>query len=93
MSTKKTGACRDSVTEAIICEKARAIYADLVQQTAGTSVTEKSFKAICKIKPLLVYHSEKPRAFKPHKIIKEKLQIMWRANPKAWVTRQFLSSG
>ncbi|XP_061622154.1 tigger transposable element-derived protein 1-like [Phyllopteryx taeniolatus] len=43
----------------------------------------------CKIKPLLVYHSENPRAFKSHKIIKEKLQVMWRANPRAWVTRQF----
>ncbi|GFU35122.1 tigger transposable element-derived protein 1 [Nephila pilipes] len=28
----------------------------------------------CKIKPLLVYHSENPRAFKLHKILKEKLQ-------------------
>ncbi|GBN50728.1 Tigger transposable element-derived protein 1 [Araneus ventricosus] len=40
----------------------------------------------CKIKPLLVYHSENPRAFKSHKILKENLQVMWRANPKAWVT-------
>ncbi|XP_067125650.1 tigger transposable element-derived protein 1-like [Centruroides vittatus] len=30
----------------------------------------------CKIKPLLVYHSENPRAFKSHKILKEKLQVM-----------------
>ncbi|GIY42743.1 tigger transposable element-derived protein 1 [Caerostris darwini] len=36
----------------------------------------------CKIKPLLVYHSENPRAFKSHKILKEKLQVMWRSNPK-----------
>ncbi|GBN81232.1 Tigger transposable element-derived protein 1 [Araneus ventricosus] len=43
----------------------------------------------CKIKPLLVYHSENPTAFKSHKILKEKLQVMWRANPKAWVTSQF----
>ncbi|KAK4324021.1 hypothetical protein Pmani_005333 [Petrolisthes manimaculis] len=43
----------------------------------------------CKIKPLLVYHSENQRAFKSHKIVKEKLQVMWRANTKAWVTRQF----
>ncbi|GIY60997.1 tigger transposable element-derived protein 1 [Caerostris darwini] len=43
----------------------------------------------CKIKPLLVYHSENPRAFKSHKILKEKLQVMWRSNPKAWVTREF----
>ncbi|GFT22739.1 tigger transposable element-derived protein 1 [Nephila pilipes] len=43
----------------------------------------------CKIKPLLVYHSENPRAFKSHKILKEELQVMWRSNPKAWVTRKF----
>ncbi|UYV71345.1 hypothetical protein LAZ67_8002707, partial [Cordylochernes scorpioides] len=43
----------------------------------------------CKIKPLLVYHSENPRAFKSHKILKEKLQVTWRSNPKAWVTRKF----
>ncbi|XP_039590569.1 tigger transposable element-derived protein 1-like [Polypterus senegalus] len=42
-----------------------------------------------KVKPLLVYHSENPRAFKTHRILKEKLHVMWRANPKAWVTRQF----
>ncbi|XP_064098391.1 jerky protein homolog-like isoform X1 [Macrobrachium nipponense] len=43
----------------------------------------------CKIKPLLVHHSENPRAFKSHKILKENLQVMWRANPRAWVTREF----
>ncbi|GFU08901.1 tigger transposable element-derived protein 1 [Nephila pilipes] len=42
-----------------------------------------------KIKPLLVYHSENPRAFKAYKVMKEKLQVLWRANSKAWVTRQF----
>ncbi|GFU02706.1 tigger transposable element-derived protein 1 [Nephila pilipes] len=42
-----------------------------------------------KIKPLLVYHSEKPRAFKAYKVMKEKLQVLWRANSKAWVTCQF----
>ncbi|XP_035215280.1 tigger transposable element-derived protein 1-like [Stegodyphus dumicola] len=43
----------------------------------------------CKIKPLLVYHSENPRGFKSYNILKEKLPVMWRANPKAWVTRKF----
>ena len=172
----------DTVTEGITCEKARAIYADLLQQTPGTSVdeaSEDSFKASrgwfdnfrkrtsvhsvvrhgevassdvkaaedyvktfaklikaegyipqqvfncdetglfwkmmlrktyitagekkmpshksmkdrftlalcanasgdCKIKLLLVYYSENPRAFTSHKILKEKLQVMWRANP------------
>ena len=42
-----------------------------------------------KVKPLLVYCSENPRVFKKHKILKERLQVMWRANGKAWVTRQF----
>lgn len=43
----------------------------------------------CKIKPLLVYHSENYRTFKSHKIVKEKLQVMWKANPRTWITRQF----
>ncbi|UYV76007.1 hypothetical protein LAZ67_13002113 [Cordylochernes scorpioides] len=142
----------DTLTQTIICEKARAIYGDLLKQTPQTSIdeaSEESFKASrgwfenfkkrsgihsvvrhglfwkkmpnrtyitaeekmmpghkpmkdrltlalcanasgdCKIKPLLVYHSENPRAFKSHKILKEKLQVMWRSNPKAWVTRKF----
>ena len=43
----------------------------------------------CKVKPLLVYHSETPRAFKAHKIMKDRLPVLWRANAKAWVTRLF----
>ncbi|CAH2247180.1 tigger transposable element-derived 1-like [Pelobates cultripes] len=39
-----------------------------------------------KIKPLLVYHSENPRAFKKHKVNKEQLSVLWQSNPKAWVT-------
>ena len=42
-----------------------------------------------KIKPLLVYHSENPRVFKRCKVQKQQLNVMWRANSKAWVTRQF----
>ncbi|XP_064090794.1 tigger transposable element-derived protein 1-like [Macrobrachium nipponense] len=45
----------------------------------------------CKVKSLLVYHSENPRAFKSHKILKEKLHVMWCANARAWVTRQFFT--
>ncbi|XP_067947243.1 tigger transposable element-derived protein 1-like [Watersipora subatra] len=45
----------------------------------------------CKVKPLLVYHSENPRAFKRQRILKEQLQVMWRANAKAWVTLQFFT--
>ena len=46
----------------------------------------------CKIKPLLVYHSENPRVFKKtNNIIKSKLNVMWRSNVKAWITRQFFT--
>nr|XP_057913058.1 tigger transposable element-derived protein 1-like [Doryrhamphus excisus] len=45
----------------------------------------------CKVKPLLVYHSETPRAFKKNNVQKDKLNVMWRSNPKALVTRQFFS--
>lgn len=44
-----------------------------------------------KIKPLLIYHSENPRAFKANHIIKSKLPVMWRSNAKAWLTRQFFT--
>ena len=47
----------------------------------------------CKIKPLLVYHSENPRAFKSHKILKEKLQVMWRANRRHGSLGSSLCSG
>jgi len=45
----------------------------------------------CKIKPLLVYHSENPRVFKKNNVMKSKLNVMWRANMKAWATRQFFT--
>ncbi|XP_070606465.1 tigger transposable element-derived protein 1-like [Erythrolamprus reginae] len=41
----------------------------------------------CKVKPLLVYHSETPRAFKTHRVNKETLPVLWRSNPKTSVTR------
>ncbi|KAM4048885.1 tigger transposable element-derived protein 1-like [Anomaloglossus baeobatrachus] len=40
-----------------------------------------------KLKPLLVYHSENPRAFKKCKVQKSQLNVMWRSNTKAWITR------
>lgn len=40
-----------------------------------------------KVKPLLVYHSENPQAFKKCKVQKSQLNVMWRSNNKAWVTR------
>lgn len=44
-----------------------------------------------KVKSMLVYHSENPSAFKTQKILKEKLQLMWRVNAKVWVTRLFFT--
>ena len=38
-----------------------------------------------KLKPLLVYLSENPRALK--NIAKASLPIVWKSNPKAWVTQ------
>ncbi|XP_039608453.1 tigger transposable element-derived protein 1-like isoform X1 [Polypterus senegalus] len=40
-----------------------------------------------KIKPLVVYQFENPRAFKQHKVNKDTLPVMWRANTRGWVTR------
>ena len=37
-----------------------------------------------KLKLLLVYHSENPRALK--NIAKDSLPLVWKSNPKAWVT-------
>ncbi|XP_042227670.1 tigger transposable element-derived protein 1-like isoform X2 [Homarus americanus] len=37
-----------------------------------------------KLKPLLVYHSENPRAFKGY--AKSNLLVIWRSNKKAWMT-------
>lgn len=42
-----------------------------------------------KIKLLFVYYPENPRVFKKNRVMKSKLGVMWRANSKAWVTRQF----
>lgn len=44
-----------------------------------------------KIKPLLVYHSGTPRAFNKCKIQKSRLNVMWRSNRKAWVTRDLFT--
>jgi len=41
-----------------------------------------------KVKPLLIYHSENPRAFKANNVIKGRLPVIWRSNTKAWLTRQ-----
>nr|XP_060616419.1 tigger transposable element-derived protein 1-like isoform X2 [Anolis sagrei ordinatus] len=37
-----------------------------------------------KLKPLVVHHSLNPRAL--HNVTKTSLPVIWRANPKAWVT-------
>jgi hypothetical protein len=41
--------------------------------------------ADCKIKPLLIYHSENPSAFK--NISKASLPFVWKSNRKAWMTQ------
>lgn len=38
----------------------------------------------CKLKPMLVYRFENPRAFKG--VVKSTLPIIWKVNKKAWVT-------
>ncbi|XP_068235575.1 tigger transposable element-derived protein 1-like [Palaemon carinicauda] len=45
----------------------------------------------CKVEPLLVNHSEYPRAFKIKRILKEKLQVVQRANAKNRVTWHFFT--
>ncbi|XP_069188071.1 tigger transposable element-derived protein 1 isoform X1 [Procambarus clarkii] len=45
----------------------------------------------CKVKPLLVSHSENPRVFKACKVHKTRLNVMWRSNKKSRVTRIFFS--
>nr|XP_045614236.1 tigger transposable element-derived protein 1-like [Procambarus clarkii] len=45
----------------------------------------------CKVKPLLVYHSENPRVFKACKVYKARLNVMWRSNKKSWVTWIFFT--
>ncbi|KAM9457775.1 tigger transposable element-derived protein 1-like isoform 1-T1 [Clarias gariepinus] len=39
-----------------------------------------------KVKPLLVYNSENPQAFKKCNVQKSQLNVMWRSNRRAWVT-------
>ncbi|XP_007424618.1 tigger transposable element-derived protein 1-like [Python bivittatus] len=113
----------DTVTENFICEKAKALYTDLISKLPvfnynemglfwkkmpkRTYITEeenampghKPMKdrltlLFCanasgdfKVKPLLVYHSENPRAFKKYKVQKSQLNTMWRSTSKAWVPR------
>ena len=44
-----------------------------------------------KVKPLLIYQSDDPRVFKWNNVMKSKFPVMWRANAKAWVTRNFFT--
>ncbi|CAL7938614.1 unnamed protein product [Xylocopa violacea] len=45
-----------------------------------------------KIKPLLVYHTETPRAFKKCNVQKSRLNVMWRSNDKAKMTRDIITN-
>ncbi|KAL3967274.1 NLR family CARD domain-containing protein 3 [Sarotherodon galilaeus] len=78
------------------CDETGLFWKKMPWRTYITSMKDRLTLALCanasgdsKVKPLLVYHSENPRAFKQHKILKERLEVMWRSNPTAWVTRQF----
>ncbi|KAL0269199.1 UNVERIFIED_CONTAM: hypothetical protein PYX00_007011 [Menopon gallinae] len=42
-----------------------------------------------KVKPLLVYHSENPRAFKKCKVQKSEMSVMWKSNSNARLIRVF----
>ncbi|XP_049288852.1 tigger transposable element-derived protein 1-like [Anopheles funestus] len=42
-----------------------------------------------KLKPLAVYHSQKPRAFKHVQV--QSLPVVWKSNKKAWVTRSIFN--
>ena len=37
----------------------------------------------CKIKPMVIYHSENPRIFKRNKLTKSELPVMWQLNLKS----------
>uniref|UniRef100_A0A8C9SH57 HTH CENPB-type domain-containing protein n=1 Tax=Scleropages formosus TaxID=113540 RepID=A0A8C9SH57_SCLFO len=45
-----------------------------------------NLKGDVKLKPLLVYHAENPRALKG--VIKSSLPVVWRSNRKTWVTQE-----
>ncbi|XP_068247841.1 tigger transposable element-derived protein 1-like [Palaemon carinicauda] len=97
---KEKGMVGDTNTEAIISHKPSAICGDPLlahakADTGGGTLKQEppEFKAShgwgnCKVKPLLVYHSDTPRPFKTKKVTKENLNVLWRANGKAWVTRR-----
>ena len=42
----------------------------------------------CKIKPMVIYHSENPKIFMRNKVMKSKLPVMWQSN-KSCCTRHF----
>jgi hypothetical protein len=44
-----------------------------------------------KLKPLLIAKSETPRIFKKEKVIKGNLPVIYRNNPKAWMTSQLFN--
>ena len=46
-----------------------------------------------KAKLLLVYHSDNPRVFRRNNVMESNLPVMWKANTKAWATRQFSPCG
>ncbi|XP_068233635.1 tigger transposable element-derived protein 1-like [Palaemon carinicauda] len=104
MIAKEYGRNPSTITEAIIFQKASVIFYDFVRARAEADTGEgiskqaptqfNASRGCCdiKVKPLLVYHSDTPRAFKAHKVIKENLQLLWWANAKAWITRHWFTN-
>ena len=43
-----------------------------------------------KIKPMVIFHSEKQKISKWNKVTSRKLPVTWQSNPKFWCTRQLL---
>lgn len=68
--------------------KGRLTFALCANMSANANVSGN-----CKINLLLVYHIKNPVAFKLHKILKEKLHVMWRANAKYWRQGKSLTVG
>ena len=87
----------DTINEPIICEKMpKRTYITTEEKALPgyKPMKDRITLLFCakasgdfKIKPLFVYHSENPLAFKKCNIQKSQLTVMWRFNSKAWITR------
>ncbi|XP_055687379.1 tigger transposable element-derived protein 1-like [Lutzomyia longipalpis] len=44
-----------------------------------------------KVKPLMIYNAQNPRAFKKHKVIKSRLPVTWSFSKKSWMTAEIFT--